>query len=240
MYYEYLKYVLEHKKNVFIECMIVSKGYWNEKYDKSNNRRIARELFVHAFTHDLSKFSSKEFKPYAWKFYGGKQASRKLLELTGMSDKCISQEDVEEQFNKAWEHHYKSNSHHPEQWELLNMPMKYIRQMVVDLKAMSRKFGGTAQEYYLQNYYKWDMTHETRHRVEIGLDLIKEYNDPICECNEEYYMNIDELIKQSEEHLERTGSIYKENVKDNINDFLKHACEEYGIDIYDLVKGAKR
>lgn len=240
MYYKYLKYVLEHKKNIFIECMIASKEYWNEKYWRKDNKKIARELFIHAFTHDLSKFNPKEFIPYAWKFYGGKQASRTLLKMTGMRDKCISQEDVDENFNKAWEHHYQINKHHPEHWIGQDMPMKYIRFMVCDLKAMSRKFGDTAQAYYLNNYYKWDMTHETRHRIEIGLDLINNYNAPICECNEEYWMNIDELIKQSEEHLERTGSLYKENVRDNINDFLKPACEKYGLDIYDLVKSSKK
>lgn len=51
MYWNYFKYVLEHKKNVFIEC-------WKEG------------LYIHAFTHDLSKFSILEFKSYAKKFYG--------------------------------------------------------------------------------------------------------------------------------------------------------------------------
>lgn len=241
MYYKYLKYVLEHKKNVFIECMNMAKQYWNEPCWRKQNRKIARELFVHAFTHDLSKFSPCEFIPYTWKFYGGKQASRKLLELTGMNNKCISQEEVNENFNKAWEHHYKNNPHHPEYWtNKIIMPAKHIRFMVCDLKAMSRKFGGTAQEYYLKNYYKWDISHETRHILEIELDLIKKYNAPICECSEEYYMNIDELIKQSEEHLKRTGNIYKGTVKNNINDFLKYACDKYNLDIYNLVKNAKK
>jgi hypothetical protein len=82
------------------------------------------------------------------------------------------------------------------------------RFMVCDLKAMSRKFGGTAQEYYLQNYYKWDITRETRRRLEIALDLIKLYNAPICECNEEYWMTIEELIKSAEEFYNRNGYLY--------------------------------
>lgn len=233
MYYKYLKYVLEHKKNVFIECMNMAKEYWNEPYWRKDNKKIARELFVHAFTHDLSKFLPCEFIPYAKYFYGGKEAKEEY-KLTGNYLSC------KEQFNKAWEHHYKNNSHHPEYWtSKIIMPTKDIRFMVCDLKAMSRKFGDTAQSYYLNNYYKWDITHETRHRLEIELDLIKEYNAPICECNEEYYMNIDELIKQSEEHLKRTGTIYRETVKDNINDFLKPACDRYGLDIYSIVKGVK-
>ena len=46
LYYEYLKYVLEHKKNVFKTCR-------------------KRGLKLHALTHDLSKFSPSEFIPYA-------------------------------------------------------------------------------------------------------------------------------------------------------------------------------
>jgi hypothetical protein len=228
--------------------MNMANQYWNEPYWRNDNKKIARELFIHAFTHDLSKFSYKEFKSYAKFFHGKygvefkKRYSKEQFQNIKESHSWIYfiYKTCSDNFNKAWEHHYKHNKHHPEHWIGQDMPMKYIRFMVCDLKAMSRKFGGTAQEYYLQNYYKWDITHQTRHSLEIELDLIKEYNAPICECNEEYYMNIDELIKQSEEHLERTGSIYKENVKDNINDFLKHACEKYGLDIYNLVKNAKK
>jgi hypothetical protein len=240
MYYKYLKYVLEHKKNVFIECMIASKEQWNGTYDKRNNRRIARELFMHAFTHDLSKFSPKEFIPYAKYFSGKFKTTWEKLIQYGIYNKKNSKEYIEEQFNKAWEHHYKHNKHHTEYWVGLNMPIKYIRFMVCDLKAMSRKFGGTAQEYYLQNYCKWDITRETRYRLEIELDLIHSYNAPICECNEEYWMTIDELIKDSEDFFNRNGYINKGTVKNNINDFLKPACDKYGLDIYDLVKNAKK
>lgn len=223
IYIKYLKYVLEHKKNVFIECMIMAKEYWNKKYWREGNKKIAKKLFIHAFTHDLSKLNLKEFIPYAKNFYG--------------KDKNLK---VKDDFENAWENHYKSNKHHPEHWIGKDMPMEYIRQMVCDLKAMDRKFGGTSQEYYLKNYYKWDITHETRRRIEIELDLIKEYNAPICECSEEYYMNIDELIKHMEKHLERTGAIYLNTVKNNLNDLLKHACDKYKIDIYGLVKNAKK
>lgn len=244
IYIKYLKYVLEHKKNVFIECMIMAKEYWNEKYWREGNRKIAKKLFIHAFTHDLSKFLPCEFIPYAKYFYGydGVELEKHWsYEAINNGCSCLSGRYLKckNNFNKAWEHHYKNNPHHPEHWIGKDMPMEYVRQMVCDLKAMDRKFGGNSQEYYLKNYYKWDVTHETRHRIEIELDLIKEYNAPICECNEEYYMNIDELIKQSEEHLERTGNIYKGNVKDNINDFLKHSCDKYNLDIYDLVIKAR-
>ena len=123
-YWDYLKYLLNHKKNVFIEC-------WNEG------------LYLHAFTHDLSKFLPCEFIPYARYFY-------------------IDKEKYEDDFEKAWIHHYRYNKHHWNYWGYCwvntrdfnfrikmdnpaEMKDKYIRQMICDWKAMSRKFGNIVQ-----------------------------------------------------------------------------------------------
>jgi hypothetical protein len=154
-YWKYLIYVLEHKKNVFIEC-------WK------------KGLYTHAFTHDLSKFSPKEFKAYAWKFYGGKQASRALLKATGTEHICISQEDIEEAFTEAWKHHYTHNKHHWNYWIGQEMPIKYIEQMVCDWKGMARRFGDTAQEFYCKNYDKIQLEHNSRVNLEYELGLLGE------------------------------------------------------------------
>lgn len=53
-YWQYLKYVIEHKKNVFMEC-------WKEG------------LYWQAIIHDLSKFLPSEFIPYARYFYIDKE-----------------------------------------------------------------------------------------------------------------------------------------------------------------------
>lgn len=182
IYIKYFKYVCEHKKNVFKECMKMSKQYKGK--DK-------KDLIIHAFTHDLSKFNPKEFIPYARYFHGhnGVHLQKQYnYEQLHNAKSCVSNNYLKckKEFNKAWEHHYLKNKHHPEHWIGRDMPNKYIRQMICDLKAMSRKFGGTAQEYYLKNYYKWDITRDTRYRLELYLDLIKNYNAPLCECNEEY------------------------------------------------------
>lgn len=118
-YWNYLKYILEHKKNVFIEC-------WK------------RGLYFHAFTHDLSKFSPVEFISYTKHFYGTKE------------DKIYSN------FDYGWLNHQRKNKHHWDYWVdsdgvALRIPEKYIKQMVCDWKAMGRKFGDTAQSYYLNN-----------------------------------------------------------------------------------------
>jgi len=49
IYLRYFVYLIEHKWNVFIECLKMG-------------------LLIHAFTHDLSKFLLEEFVPYA-KYY---------------------------------------------------------------------------------------------------------------------------------------------------------------------------
>lgn len=154
-----------------------------------------------------------------------------------IDNKYKPKEQVKEEFNKAWQLHCKRNKHHPEHWVGKDMPRKYIKQMVCDLKGMSRKFGDTAQEYYLKNYYKWDITHETRFRLEIELDLIWSFNAPICECNEEAWMTIEELINNADEYYLLHGNISQDTPENNINDLLKPACDKYKINIYRLVKG---
>lgn len=150
-YIDYLKYLLEHKKNVFIEC-------WKEG------------LYLHAFTHDLSKFLLCEFIPYARYFY-------------------IDKKKYKDDFEKAWEHHQLNNPHHWDFWQydlhgyyngmctlkdsILNEPeemeYKYIKQMICDWKGMSRKFGGSAQQYYLDNYNEIRLNRNTRRKVEYEL-----------------------------------------------------------------------
>jgi hypothetical protein len=186
---------------------------------KKLKRKDKRELIIHAFTHDLSKFRPSEFIPYARYFYG-----------SGIVDYT-----ARENFEKAWKLHYERNKHHPEHYQgIEDMPLKYIRQMVCDLKAMSLKFGGTAQEYYMKNYFKWDITRQTRFSLEIQLDLIKRFNEPICECNEECWMTIQELVEYDEEYFNKNKTIRLGSVEASINNLLKPACDTYNIDIYDL------
>jgi hypothetical protein len=120
---------MEHKKNVFIEC-------WKEK------------LYIHAFTHDLSKFiPDKEFNAYANWFYGKYGKAYK-------GDYSVEHEMAKTRFDWAWKHHYTHNKHHWDYWsaEHQEMPREYIKQMICDWKGMARKFGDTAQAYYLKNY----------------------------------------------------------------------------------------
>lgn len=52
------------------------------------------------------------------------------------------------------------------------MPEKYIKQMICDWKGMARKFGDTAQEFYMKNYDKIQLTRKSRLDLEFELGLI--------------------------------------------------------------------
>ena len=145
MYWNYLKYIIEHKKNVFIEAWKMG-------------------LYFHAFTHDLSKFRPSEFIPYAKFFYDTKR------------DKNYKKSDeTNENFQKGWVFHQKRNKHHWNYWvsvtrknEIipLEMPEKYVKQMIADWNGMSRKFGGNTREYYEKNKDEMILHQKTIEKIE--------------------------------------------------------------------------
>lgn len=236
MYKEYFKDICEHKLNVAKECIKMTKDF-NIKKDKKTKFM----LYIHAITHDLSKFSPKEFIPYAKYFngeYGVKLEKIWSYEAIHNGHSCLSNSYLrcKKEFNKAWKHHCLKNKHHSEYWIGKTMPYKYILQMICDLKAMGKKHGNTAQDYYLKNYYKFNITRDTRFCLEVNLDLIKTYNAPICEGNAEFWMTIEELIKYMENYLKRNGEIKLGKVENNLNTLLKPACDKYKINIYKLIK----
>jgi hypothetical protein len=105
MYWDYFKYVIKHKWYVAKVC-------------------IRKGMFIHAFTHDLSKFLPSEFIPYAKNFFGTK---------TDLSDR---------EFQMGVLFHYHRNKHHYAYWigtngKVFNMPERYAKQLVADWIAMS-------------------------------------------------------------------------------------------------------
>lgn len=137
-YVSYIKYVVKHKWYVFVEC-------WK------------RGMYLHAFTHDLSKFLPSEFFYYAQYFYGGNKT-----------------EEVTKNFVKAWSLHYKRNKHHWEHWARgcvpEKIPEKYINQIIADWAAMSRVFGDTPLNYYMTNKAGITLHPETRQELELRLN----------------------------------------------------------------------
>lgn len=140
-YWQYFKYILEHKKNVGIEC-------------------IKMLMPIHAITHDLSKFLPSEFIPYARYFFD-----------TNKAKKYDKGTEEHKDFQLGWCHHQNRNKHHWNYWVSVTrksnaqhpipMPHRYIEQMVADWRGMSRKFGGTWQEYYEKNKDEMILAPET-------------------------------------------------------------------------------
>ena len=192
-YWNYFKYVMEHKKNVFIEC-------WSAG------------LYWRALTHDLSKFSRAEFVPYARYFY-------------------IDKEKYKDEFEKAWEHHYKTNKHHWDghviklsnnrnKWIRTKMELTDIKEMICDWKAMSRKFGDTAQEYYLSNYYKMEFNPYTRYMLELYLGLLED---------------VDLILykKDNHEHWTTLGELASNRSREQFESLIPSLIENYPkLDIY--------
>lgn len=144
MYWSYFKYVVEHKKNVGIECLKMG-------------------LFIHAITHDLSKFRPSEFVPYA-KFFYAKNRTKDYKQS----------DENDPNFQEGWNHHQKRNKHHWNHWvsvtkknEIIpvEMPMKYVKQMVADWRGMSRKFGGSAFKYFQKNMENMILHPKTIERI---------------------------------------------------------------------------
>jgi hypothetical protein len=126
-HWKYLKYLLKHKWYVAIECL--KKGLW-----------------LHAITHDLSKFRPSEWVPYARYFYGNYDT--------------VYKERIEADFDVAWLKHQKRNKHHWQYWvldedsgatKLLPIPRRILLQMACDWIGASKTIRGkdaTPSDWY--------------------------------------------------------------------------------------------
>ena len=139
-------YIIEHKINVLVEC-------WKEG------------LYIQGITHDLSKFSPKEFFPYTKKFF---------------VDKEIDSID-ETKWKFAWLHHQHKNKHHWEYWvvdpiqkQALPMPRKYLLEMVCDRRSFSRRWGRKVKMSNLSLTNKMILHPETRDALKIIIENERE------------------------------------------------------------------
>lgn len=126
---EYAKYIESHRTNVAKAWEILKKACVNMDfiYDDTIRIPISENIAIH----DLSKYSQFEFIQYQEKFFP-------------------SDTDDGVGFEEAWEHHKKHNKHH---WQRIYIDgnIEDVVEMVCDWMAMSMQFGGTAEEYYLEN-----------------------------------------------------------------------------------------
>jgi len=159
-YIRYLKYVLRHKWFVVIECFKIG-------------------LFWQGIIHDLSKFRFDEFIPYARHFYGStnEKKYKKIAQTKGGYSKSQDKKDIF--FDHAWLFHIHRNPHHWQYWiliqdedddKILNMPIKYISEMICDWrgagKAQGRRQPNELQDWYKAYRNKMQLSNETRKQIE--------------------------------------------------------------------------
>ncbi len=129
-------------------------------------------------THDLSKFSPKEFIPGVKFFQGNRSPQAREREVLG--------------YSAAWLHHKGRNKHHFEYWTdagalgetvYVDMPAKYFAEMICDRVAASKVYKGkdytdrSPLEYYLSRKGETAMNPATAERLEYFLTILAEQGE---------------------------------------------------------------
>ena len=131
------------------------------------------KLSTRVSEHDESKYSLDEFPAYRNWFYP-----------------AAKEEKDDNAFALAWQHHYKTNDHHPEYWIVNGIPTEMnkvaIAEMILDWEAMSRNFGGNPRTWYESSKKNITLNPKTEALVQNALSILytrdmnlKEYRNPI-------------------------------------------------------------
>lgn len=96
--------------------------------------------------HDMTKYSEEEFEAYAAKF-------------NPYEENIDDATTIRNNFEKAWEHHYTHNMHHPEFWSVTacgkmiptHIPNIYFVEMLCDWIAMSMNFKSSTYDWWFNN-----------------------------------------------------------------------------------------
>jgi len=169
-YYKYFKYVITHK-------------FWVMKYCFEDG------LYIQGILHDINKFRPSNFYAYANYFYLKEGKGKFVRDKTGYYDASQTGDNL---FDLAWHYHQRTNKHHWQYWIMaldngtfrcLDMPYKYVREMLADWRGAGRAQGtnptGGWEEvlsYYNSNYHKMHFTEHTRNEVE---QIIRSHNNDV-------------------------------------------------------------
>lgn len=160
---EYMDYIKEHIQNVqkaFDEITNMNNEKIKELY--SNDSELVNNVRNRVNVHDASKYSKEEFDAYRRNFHPINDEEKK---------------NSKEDFDKAWEHHYKNNDHHwqnRQDSEELNKPA--CIEQILDWTAMGYKFNDRPYEYYKKNKKDIKMNKLETEYVESILDAIENYD----------------------------------------------------------------
>jgi hypothetical protein len=167
-YLKNLHYFLKHKYYVAKECFRYGE-YWL------------------GITHDISKLSPYEFFAYAHSFYTKPFPDERWHgDVRNQIPYSLTESGVREAFDKAWLHHQNVNKHHWQYWllkrddgsiEALEMPIKYVKEMVSDWIGAGIAIKGKKdiQDWYKKNKEKMILHPRTRRWVE--WELREDKND---------------------------------------------------------------
>jgi hypothetical protein len=132
---EYATYILRHVSNVRTAYELLKDPLISTEL--GINVGMYSDMSARITRHDQSKYNEPEFSGYRQWFYP----------VPGeVKDKFL--------FDKAWEHHYTVNDHHPEHYYSNNktsareMPIKAVCEMFCDWLAMSINFHSSPARWY--------------------------------------------------------------------------------------------
>lgn len=133
-------------------------------------------LYWQGLTHDLSKYSPREFRSGVRYYQGNRSPNTAEREDKGYSE--------------AWIHHKGRNCHHYEYWtdlslqtrqyEAVPMPRKYLVEMVMDRRAACKVYQGdaytpgSALEYFSKSRERELMHPKTKQELEYILTMLRD------------------------------------------------------------------
>lgn len=153
--------------------------FWGHLRTVRKHRKMVRKLcfkcglYWQGLTHDLSKYSHTEF-------WNG------VKYFTGTASPHVGERKVKG-YSDAWLHHHNRNKHHAEYWvdivdgksTPINMPFKYLAEMICDRVAASMIYLGDKYtdaaplDYYLAHMDENQFDEATRATLETALVRIK-------------------------------------------------------------------
>lgn len=156
MSYQYDDYLKEHIANV-------GKGltWLDENLPETTKCLFNYTRYEITQRHDASKFEAEEYSAYDEYFYGNNRSHQ-----------------VVENFNKAWLHHIHNNKHHWQHWVLINddetdgtialeMPYRYVIEMICDWWTFSWKTGNLSEIFDWYEKHKQRIIFHPKTRIEV-------------------------------------------------------------------------
>lgn len=151
IYFKYFLQVLKHKSEIFKQC-------------------LRDGMFIHGFTHDLSKFTLSEFIPSARWYYGEygykmHNENEKIVDIRHLK--------IKKQFEKANLLHNRRNKHHIKHWEGKKIPKSYLYEIACEIKVTARLLKITTEEYFHSSNEIQKLSTESKNLLKIYLGIEK-------------------------------------------------------------------